>query len=205
MEMLADFNTSRSSAVEIFRIIDRKPTIDCLSDKGLEPELPVRQNHGKSYPIIEFRNVSFRFPSEAEDEEEGEDERQRGRGGGGRDNDGFVRGSGSGSDSVFTPGPGSPTGPSSVFHSGSGSASPTGTDLGSFSGPTIGSDSGPVSRSVPFPSSSTTRTSTRWIIKDFNLTIYRGQTLALVGTSGSGKSTLLQLLLRFYDPQRYKK
>ncbi|MBK67010.1 MAG: ABC transporter [Rickettsiales bacterium] len=37
-------------------------------------------------------------------------------------------------------------------------------------------------------------------IKDLNLTIQAGQTVALVGRSGAGKSTLFKLLLRFYDP-----
>ena len=39
------------------------------------------------------------------------------------------------------------------------------------------------------------------LIKDFNLTIQRGQAVAFVGESGSGKSTLANLLGRFYDPQ----
>lgn len=37
------------------------------------------------------------------------------------------------------------------------------------------------------------------IIKDFNLTIKKGETIALVGHSGSGKSTLANLITRFYD------
>lgn len=37
------------------------------------------------------------------------------------------------------------------------------------------------------------------IIKDFNLTIKKGETVALVGHSGSGKSTLANLITRFYD------
>ena len=38
------------------------------------------------------------------------------------------------------------------------------------------------------------------VIKDVNLYIARGTTLALVGSSGAGKSTLVDLLPRFYDP-----
>ena len=38
------------------------------------------------------------------------------------------------------------------------------------------------------------------VIKNFNLNIEAGETIALVGPSGSGKTTLFQLLLRFYDP-----
>jgi ATP-binding cassette, subfamily B, bacterial len=39
-------------------------------------------------------------------------------------------------------------------------------------------------------------------LKNFNLTISRGQVVAIVGENGAGKSTLLKLLCRFYDPQQ---
>lgn len=42
---------------------------------------------------------------------------------------------------------------------------------------------------------------TKWVLRDINLTIERGKTIALVGQSGSGKSTLVDLLPRFYDVQ----
>jgi len=38
------------------------------------------------------------------------------------------------------------------------------------------------------------------VLKNINLNISKGKTLALVGASGSGKSTLVDLLARFYDP-----
>ena len=40
------------------------------------------------------------------------------------------------------------------------------------------------------------------VLKDIDLNIKKGQTIALVGHSGAGKSTLVGLLPRFYDPQK---
>lgn len=39
----------------------------------------------------------------------------------------------------------------------------------------------------------------REVLKDIDLTVYKGKTVALVGQSGSGKSTLVDLLPRYHD------
>jgi len=38
------------------------------------------------------------------------------------------------------------------------------------------------------------------LLKDFNLKVKAGQTIALVGETGAGKSTIVNLLCRFYEP-----
>jgi ATP-binding cassette, subfamily B, bacterial len=38
------------------------------------------------------------------------------------------------------------------------------------------------------------------VLKDFNLSVHPGETIALVGASGGGKSTIMSLICRFYEP-----
>jgi ATP-binding cassette subfamily B protein len=41
-----------------------------------------------------------------------------------------------------------------------------------------------------------------WVLKDINLTINRGTTVAFVGATGAGKTSIVNLLGRFYEYQR---
>lgn len=41
----------------------------------------------------------------------------------------------------------------------------------------------------------------QWVLRDINLRIEKGKTVALVGKSGSGKSTMVDLIPRYYDVQ----
>ncbi|MDQ2712795.1 MAG: ABC transporter ATP-binding protein/permease [Acidobacteriota bacterium] len=60
----------------------------------------------------------------------------------------------------------------------------------------------PVEHSVEFKGVSFRYAdSDRWALKDLNLRVPVGSTVALIGISGSGKSTLMNLLQRLYDPQ----
>ena len=40
------------------------------------------------------------------------------------------------------------------------------------------------------------------LFNNINLSLYKKESIAIIGMSGSGKSTLLKLLLRFYDPTK---
>jgi len=63
---------------------------------------------------------------------------------------------------------------------------------------------GPVSLSEPITQvdfdNVTLNFGEKTALSNLNLTIAKGQTIALIGQSGGGKSSLINLLLRFYDP-----
>ncbi len=42
----------------------------------------------------------------------------------------------------------------------------------------------------------------RWAVRDIDLDVAAGETVALVGSTGAGKSTLAKLITRFHDPQK---
>lgn len=46
------------------------------------------------------------------------------------------------------------------------------------------------------------RKETRTVLQDIDLTIKKGETVALIGTNGSGKSTLLKLMTKIYYPTK---
>ena len=48
------------------------------------------------------------------------------------------------------------------------------------------------------------RKEVRTVLDNINLTIEKGETVALIGTNGSGKSTLLKLMTKIYYPTKGK-
>jgi ATP-binding cassette subfamily B protein len=54
------------------------------------------------------------------------------------------------------------------------------------------------------PGSQPAEDGVEWAMRDIDLHVPPGQTLALVGTTGAGKSTFAKLVARFYDPQHGK-
>ena len=54
--------------------------------------------------------------------------------------------------------------------------------------------------SIEFKNMSFSYNENQNLIEDLNLTINKGQKVAIVGPTGAGKTTLINLLMRFYDP-----
>ena len=64
-------------------------------------------------------------------------------------------------------------------------------------------DLAPLARQIEFKNVSFSyRDDNQWALRNINIVIPVGTTVALVGRSGSGKTTFINLLLRSYDPQR---
>lgn len=61
-------------------------------------------------------------------------------------------------------------------------------------------DYGTIKGDVTFENVSFYYKEGEYILKDFNLTVKAGETIALVGETGSGKSTIVNLACRFYEP-----
>ncbi len=59
---------------------------------------------------------------------------------------------------------------------------------------------GPLKEKIEFRNVSF-KYDTKWVLKNINLTIEKGKTIALVGQSGSGKSTIVDLIPRYHDVQ----
>ena len=61
-------------------------------------------------------------------------------------------------------------------------------------------DYGKITGDVTFENVSFYYKEGEYILKDFNLKVKAGETIALVGETGSGKSTIVNLACRFYEP-----
>ncbi len=61
---------------------------------------------------------------------------------------------------------------------------------------------GKINGEITFESVSFSYSNEVEVLKDLELTIPAGQTVALVGTTGAGKSTIAKLIARFYDPTK---
>jgi ATP-binding cassette subfamily B protein len=62
-------------------------------------------------------------------------------------------------------------------------------------------DPGSISGDIEFDNVSFHYEKDNPVLENFNLTVRRGETIALVGPTGGGKSTIVNLLCRFYEPK----
>jgi ATP-binding cassette subfamily B protein len=61
-----------------------------------------------------------------------------------------------------------------------------------------------IKDSIVFDNVSFSYDNEKWVLKNINFKINKGETIAIVGATGSGKSSLINLLCRFYDFQEGK-
>ena len=59
-----------------------------------------------------------------------------------------------------------------------------------------------ISGNIRFKDVSFSYDGKREVLKNINLDVTKGETVALVGHTGSGKSSIINLLMRFYDPSQ---
>jgi len=62
-------------------------------------------------------------------------------------------------------------------------------------------DPGSISGDIHFDSVNFSYEDDQPVLKNFNLHVRRGETIALVGATGGGKTTIVNLLCRFYEPK----
>ena len=63
-------------------------------------------------------------------------------------------------------------------------------------------DPGPLRGEIEMEGVSFAYVDEDWVLREVNIHVPPGQTLALVGATGAGKSTFAKLVARFYDPQQ---
>ncbi|MBX3044686.1 MAG: ABC transporter ATP-binding protein [Candidatus Kapabacteria bacterium] len=61
-----------------------------------------------------------------------------------------------------------------------------------------------IKDNIVFDNVSFTYDDEKWVLKNINFEIKKGETIAIVGATGSGKTSLINLLCRFYDYQKGK-
>jgi ATP-binding cassette subfamily B protein len=61
-------------------------------------------------------------------------------------------------------------------------------------------DGGDIKGDIEFRNVSFTYDKEKYVLRNFNLKVKQGETIAIVGPTGAGKSTIINLICRFYEP-----